>query len=880
MNVRFTLVQFVSLLVFFCSSSMLSAQSATNEDTGETFSSIQAAIDDTDTDNGDVITVVAGTYTEDVTVDKELMLNGPNAGIPGNSPSRMAEATIEGQVIIEASNVTFDGFDVNAPDATSNATAEALRISNTNDNVTVQNNIVRDFGEAGIPAWEGLDAIVAFGGSASDAITNVSINNNLVKNVDGLDTQGGAAGISIQGNVSGATVNDNVIENIGELSTAFAFGVVVRGTGNHSVTPSSVTVQNNSISDISSNPATIFKGVGLELEAGTATFVNNTVNNAELLLEDKTMTLSAATISSNNSFDKGAYSSGGNIVFASLQDAIDAASSGDDIIVLDGTYNENININKPLTLESINGASSTSIVGSDVALGTVTLPSGSSGITIDGFTIVGYDGANPGLEKAAVYLQGAQTNITIQNNEIVADGEAGLLSEFNAAIDNIVIDNNIFSGKTFVGTTPGDCGFSNQFTAANVPRQLVVMGGGSGVSNSTNVTFTNNQVTGTAGAPKPGCNPPFDYQGNTLVTLDIINASITGNSFSGSTGRFAAALRARGTNTTISGNTFDGSNIAPVAAYVFTDSDALVGATPGTLNGVLSANTFTPAGVISGTSIFPCGSSAPPAPWQSADIGSSGTAGNDASFDSCEGEFAVSGGGNNAISSTTDNVSFVYQSICGNGMITAKVESITPNGYGGLMIREATAAGSKQVSIFSNLTNVLRHESRKTANAAKTVQSHYRPFPFWLRLQRMGDWVFAYYSTTGTSFNYVHAVYAPMDNCVEIGLASFTYLPNAQTEAVFSNVSVSGSAALAGNGVPDFVQQAEAEQLPNSDLRPPNSDLPFPTSDLPLLSADVASSEVVPNSDLPFPTSDLPLLSADVASSEVVPNSDLPFPTS
>jgi len=58
--------------------------------------------------------------------------------------------------------------------------------------------------------------------------------------------------------------------------------------------------------------------------------------------------------------------------------------------------------------------------------------------------------------------------------------------------------------------------------------------------------------------------------------------------------------------------------------------------------------------------------------------------------------------------------------------------------------------------------------------------------------------VFAYYSTTGSNFQYVHAVQVPMQNCVEIGLASFTYLPNAQTEAVFSNVDVTGgNAALA-----------------------------------------------------------------------------------
>jgi len=508
----------------------------------------------------------------------------------------------------------------------------------------------------------------------------------------------------------------------------------------------------------------------------------------------------------------------GTPCFTTISAAVAAATPGDVVEVEDGTYNENVAIDKSLTLQSANGYMSTTIQGSDVALGTITLPAGSSDITIDGFTIIGYDGASAGLEKAAVYLQSTQTNITIQNNEIVADGEAGLLSEYNAAIDNIVIDNNTFSGKTFVGTTPAGCGFGTQFTELNVPRQLVVMGGGGGVTNSMNVTFTNNDITGSAGAPKPGCNPPYDYQGNTLVTLDIINATITGNNFAGSTGRFAAALRARGTNTTISGNNFDGANLAPVAAYVFTDGNALDGATPGTLNGVLNANTFTPAGSISGTGIYPCNPSDPPAPWQSADIGNSGSAGNDASFDGCEGAFSVSGGGNNAASSNTDNVSFVYQTICGDGAITAKIENLTPNGYAGLMVRQDDAAGAMQASIFSDLSNVLRVESRSSMNAPKQVYGFFKPFSTWLKLERQGNWVFMYTSNDGVNFLYVHAVFIPFQECVDLGLASFTYQPGQQTTATFSNVSISGGAAPAAalpEASPIAEQQSNIRLYPN-----------------------------------------------------------------
>jgi len=211
-----------------------------------------------------------------------------------------------------------------------------------------------------------------------------------------------------------------------------------------------------------------------------------------------------------------------------------------------------------------------------------------------------------------------------------------------------------------------------------------------------------------------------------------------------------------------------------------------------------------------------------PAGWSASDIGQV-TVGNEYTYDPCAGptgEFTVTGSGNNGISTTTDNVAFAGQTLCGDGMITAKIESITPNGYGGLMIRETTAAGSKQVSIFSNLTNVLRHEVRAMTNGPKQIQSFYKPFPFWLRLQRQGNWILTYYSTTGGNFQYIHAEFMPMQGCVEIGLASFTYLPNAQTDAVFSNVSISGSAALIdAGGLPTAElgdsQQMEPELFPN-----------------------------------------------------------------
>ncbi|WP_349363819.1 MAG: DUF5801 repeats-in-toxin domain-containing protein [Roseitalea porphyridii] len=248
--------------------------------------------------------------------------------------------------------------------------------------------------------------------------------------------------------------------------------------------------------------------------------------------------------------------------FTSIQAAIDAAADGDTILVLPGTYNEDVVIGKPLTLLSTDGAGSTVINGQNGELGAITITPNAGAVTIGdlgkGFTIQGNNGT-AGLERAAIYVQGNQDGITVRGNVVEARGDSGMTSEFAATVTNLVIDNNEFSGQTFVGPNPAGQGFSAQFTLDNVPRQLVVIGGND--QNTTNVTFTNNVVSGTAGGTtvtdNSGNPAAPSEQGNTLVTIDAANSVITDNTFTGFTNRFATALRAREANTDIENNTFD-----------------------------------------------------------------------------------------------------------------------------------------------------------------------------------------------------------------------------------------------------------------------------------------------------------------------------------
>ncbi len=291
--------------------------------------------------------------------------------------------------------------------------------------------------------------------------------------------------------------------------------------------------------------------------------------------------------------------------FATISAAIADADTldGHVIEVSDGTYVENVPINKSITLRSVNGRASTTIQGisSAGALGAVTVTNNTNGLVLggagQGFTILGIDNGNPGIENAAVYFQGGHSNAQILSNEICARGDAALMTEFGAAISGFVIDDNIFSGSTFFDP-PAGTGFGSQFTLPNVPRQLVVMGCGAGCASTSDITFTNNQIVGTAG----GVNISSQEQGNTLVTLDAAGVTVSGNTFAGTTTRFGSTLRCRGTGVLIDNNTFDGSNQTATTNYMFLQRGAgVLSVAPETLADVVSDNDFSPPAVLAPT---------------------------------------------------------------------------------------------------------------------------------------------------------------------------------------------------------------------------------------------------------------------------------------
>ncbi|NRA48449.1 MAG: T9SS type A sorting domain-containing protein, partial [Phaeodactylibacter sp.] len=92
----------------------------------------------------------------------------------------------------------------------------------------------------------------------------------------------------------------------------------------------------------------------------------------------------------------------------------------------------------------------------------------------------------------------------------------------------------------------------------------------------------------------------------------------------------------------------------------------------------------------------------------------------------------------------------------------------------------------------SNLTNLLRRETRYQTNGVRSSGMSYASFPFMLRLVRQGDWIRGFYKNDSQWIQF-HQVYLPMGTCVEMGLAVFTTDPSGQASATFDKVNYMSS---------------------------------------------------------------------------------------
>ncbi len=234
-----------------------------NLDTNEVFCTIQAAIDDPDTLDGHTIEVNPGTYAENVVVNKNVTLQGANAGVCANNPAELS-----------ALNPARGAETFVNP-----ASGTAFTIDPTSDNVTIDGFAVTAPIDYGVYAWN----------AAAPGFENITITNNRFEGLAGWGVMSGGADRSdwriscnrfdgwsgtdktavwLAGNAnSGLELSYNFVR--GSTGVAGSRGFIVDGAVN-------TTIQFNEITSLTRY------GVQLTNSADTVLVANNDLSNMQV----------------------------------------------------------------------------------------------------------------------------------------------------------------------------------------------------------------------------------------------------------------------------------------------------------------------------------------------------------------------------------------------------------------------------------------------------------------------------------------------------------------------------------------------------------------------------------------------------------------------
>lgn len=221
-----------------------------------TYTTIQDAIDNAGTLDGDTILLGPGTYDEDVTVEKDLTILGANEGVSGDDASRGTESVVTGSFTFDtgSQDSTIDGLHI-LQDASAGTTPGIYVVA---DDITITNMLIERTG--GFANARGVlnetgnaDGLDVSNSKISGFTTGIFLNpgsnatitdNVLQDNFVGLANDGADADA-----ISGNSFIDNELEQIGigvETPGATDVSAIVSTTNTFSGDAPEVSIYDNS----------------------------------------------------------------------------------------------------------------------------------------------------------------------------------------------------------------------------------------------------------------------------------------------------------------------------------------------------------------------------------------------------------------------------------------------------------------------------------------------------------------------------------------------------------------------------------------------------------------------------------------------------------
>jgi M6 family metalloprotease-like protein len=194
-----------------------------------------------------------------------------------------------------------------------------------------------------------------------------------------------------------------------------------------------------------------------------------------------------------------------------------------------------------------------------------------------------------------------------------------------------------------------------------------------------------------------------------------------------------------------------------------------------------------------------------PSPWTKTDVGTTSVTGF-AAFDS--GSFYLESYGN-SIDYASDNFTFVYQTLYGDGSIVARVKEYKnpsrEESKFGVMIRESLASNAALAMISKRPTFGIKVQQRTASGYDLGSDNgygseHLVELYTWLKLTRTGNTITSHVSKDG--FTWIkkgeQTIYLPAE--VKIGIFATGHVSGYPARAVFDNVEVTGVSACPNGG--------------------------------------------------------------------------------